>query len=286
VAQPVLHFSPANGFPAPCYAAMLAPLRRHYRVGFIETLGTDPRYPPTEGWPHLVEQLIDTLDHEYRGEPVYGVGHSLGAYLSFLAAVRRPALFRAIVMLDAPVIGTFKGRALGAVKRLGIVERVTPAGMTRERRSVWTSREEARAHFRSKKLFRHFAEECLEDYVQHGLAGAPGRFRLRIDPEIEYRIYRTIPHAMGRSLGALKVPAGFIGGVDSDALRRRPRLRSPRSSASFIAPSLRNGRSSAMRAALRALSGPAEAARAARLAAAQGEPPKDSPPWPGTASWS
>ena len=217
---PVIHFSHANGFPAPCYEAMLAPLRRRHRVGAIEAIGTDPRYPPTEGWPHLVEQLIDALERDYDGEPVVGVGHSLGAYLSFIAAARRPALFRAIVMLDAPVIGAFKGRALGAVKRLGIVDRVTPAGMTRERRSVWTTREEAKAHFRSKKLFRHFTEECLEHYVQHGLAGAPGRFRLRIDPQIEYQIYRTIPHDMNRYLRSLEVPAGFVGGVDSDVLRR------------------------------------------------------------------
>ena len=220
MAQPILHFSHANGFPGPCYEAMLAPLRRRYRVGYIEAIGTDPRYPPTEGWPHLVEQLIDSLEREYGGEPVFGVGHSLGAYLSFLAAVRRPELFRAIVLLDAPVIGAFKGRALGVVKRLGMVDRVTPAGMTRERRSVWTTREEARAHFRSKKLFRNFTDECLEHYVRYGLAGAPGRYRLLIDPEIEYRIYRTIPHDMGRHLPALKLPAGFVGGEQSDVLRR------------------------------------------------------------------
>ena len=220
MARPVLHFSHANGFPAPCYAAMLEPLAQRYRIGWIEAIGTDPRYPPTEGWPLLVEQLIGALERGYGGEPVFGVGHSLGAYLSFLAAARRPELFRAIVMLDAPVIGALKGRALGAVKKLGIVDRVTPAGMTRERRSEWASRDEAKAHFRSRRLFRDFTERCLEDYVQHGLAGEPGRYRLRIDPEIEYRIYRTIPHGMHRQLRALKVPAGFVGGVDSDVLRR------------------------------------------------------------------
>ena len=217
---PILHFSHANGFPAPCYEAMLAPLRARYRVGWIEAIGTDPRYPPTEGWPRLVDQLLDTLERDYGGEPVFGVGHSLGAYLSFLAAARRPALFRAIVMLDAPVIPALKGRALGAVKRLGIVDRVTPAGMTRERRSEWPSREEAKAHFRSRRLFRGFTEACLEDYVRHGLVGGPAHYRLRIDPDIEYRIYRTIPHDMRRHLRALRVPAGFIGGVDSDVLRR------------------------------------------------------------------
>ncbi|MEX2198748.1 MAG: alpha/beta hydrolase [Burkholderiales bacterium] len=217
---PVLHFSHANGFPAPCYAAMLAPLAHHFCIGWIEALGTDPRYPPTEGWPHLVEQLIDTVEREYHGEPVCGVGHSLGAYLSFLAAARRPELFRAIVMLDAPILGTLQGRGLGAAKRLGIVDRVTPAGMTRERRQEWPSREEALAHFRSRRLFRDFTDECLEDYVRHGLVGKPGRYTLRIDPEIEYRIYRTLPHDMRRQLRALRVPAGFIGGVDSEVMRR------------------------------------------------------------------
>lgn len=218
--KPVLHFSHANGFPAPCYAAMLEPLASRYRVGWIEAIGTDPRYPPTEGWPALIEQLIDTLEREYGGEPVCGVGHSLGAYLSFLAAARRPELFRAIVMLDAPVIGGLQGRGLGAAKRLGIVDRVTPAGMTRERRSEWASREEAKAHFRTRRLFRHFTERCLDDYVRYGLTGRPGHYRLRIDPEIEYRIYRTIPHGMAASLKDLTVPAGFVGGQQSEVLRR------------------------------------------------------------------
>jgi len=124
VSLPILHFSHANGFPAPSYAQMLEPLRARYRLGWVEAIGTDPRYPPTEGWPHLVQQLIDTLERDYGGEPVIGLGHSVGAYLSFLAAARRPELFRAVVMLDAPVIPAFKGHALHAVKRLGIVDDV------------------------------------------------------------------------------------------------------------------------------------------------------------------
>ena len=218
--RPILQFSHANGFPASCYAAMHAPLARRYRIGAVDAIGTDPRYPVTEGWPLLVEQLIDTLVREYRGEPVCGVGHSLGAYLTFLAAVRRPELFRAVVMMDAPVIGPVKGRLLGATKRIGIVDRVTPAGATRDRRAEWQSREQAKAHFRTRKLFRHFTEQCLEDYVQHALTGKEGHFRLKIDPATEYQVYRTIPHDMGRHLHELKVPAGFVGGTHSDVVRR------------------------------------------------------------------
>jgi pimeloyl-ACP methyl ester carboxylesterase len=196
---------------------MLAPLSQDYTVTFSQAIGMDPRYPPTEGWPHLVEQLLDEIEPI---APVYGVGHSLGGYLNFLAAVQRPELFRAIVLLDAPIIGAFRGSMLGATKRLGIVDRVTPAAATRERRSTWSSREEARAHFRGRALFRHFAEQCLEDYLTHGLVRQGNTFRLRIDPAIEYQIYRTIPHDMMRHLPKLRVPAVFIGGAQSDVVRR------------------------------------------------------------------
>jgi pimeloyl-ACP methyl ester carboxylesterase len=196
---------------------MLAPLSQDFTVTFSEAIGMDPRYPPSEGWPHLVEQLVDEIEPI---APVYGVGHSLGGYLNFLAAVQRPELFRAIVLLDAPIIGAFRGSMLGATKRLGIVDRVTPAGATRDRRSRWPSREEARAHFASRPLFRHFSAACLDDYVNHGLLERDGALHLRIDPAIEYQIYRTIPHDMMRHLPKLRVPAAFIGGAASDVVRR------------------------------------------------------------------
>lgn len=199
---------------------MLGELEPHFRIGAIEAIGTDPRYPVTERWLHLVEQLEDEIERRWPGERVFGVGHSLGGYLSFLAAVRRPELFRAIVLLDAPILGPLKGTLLGATKRFGIVDRVTPAGATRERRSAWPSREEAKAHLRSRRLFQRFDEQCLEDYVRHALVPRHGQWQLRIDPELEYRIYRSIPHDMAKHLARLRVPAGFVGGTESDVLRR------------------------------------------------------------------
>ena len=198
---------------------MLSGLKKDFTVSFVDAIGTDPRYPPTEGWPHLVDQLLNFLEENFPSDPVYGVGHSLGGYLNYLAAVRRPELFRAIVLLDAPIIGPVRGSMLGATKRLGIVDRVTPAGGTRDRRSTWRTREEAKAHFRIRKLFRNFTARCLDDYVSHGLV-ENHELRLKIDPAIEYQIYRTIPHDMMRHLPKLRVPAVFIGGAESDVVRR------------------------------------------------------------------
>lgn len=98
---PLLQFSHANGFPAACYRVFLDALSDRFDVRAVPCIGHDPRYPVTDGWPRLVDKLIAAI--ETHGRPVIGVGHSLGGMLSFLAAVQRPALFHAVILLDAPL---------------------------------------------------------------------------------------------------------------------------------------------------------------------------------------
>lgn len=214
-----LHFLHANGFPSSSYRAMFAALERRFEVDAIEKLGHDPAYPVTDGWPHLVAQLVDKLDSR-RGPPVIGVGHSLGAYVTFMAATLRPALFRAVIMIDAPIIYGWKGTAFGMIKRLGLADRVTPAGATRDRRAEWPSRAEARAHLGSRALFRGFDPRCLADYVRAGTVRKANGVRLAYDPAVEYEIYRTTPHDLEAYLPRFVVPGGMLLGRDSDVVRR------------------------------------------------------------------
>ena len=214
----ILHFSHANGFPAACYRKMFSYLESGFEIRYVDTIGHDPRHPVTDSWPHLVSELIEHV--ERHGEPVLGVGHSLGGYLTALAALKRPALFRAIILLDSPILDRWKGAVFRVVKRFGLADRVTPAGITRDRRAVWASSDEAFAHFRNKRAFRDFDAECLRDYVTLGMRPAPEGVRLAFDPSIEYRIYRAFPHTLARELPALRVPAGFICGRESEDARQ------------------------------------------------------------------
>jgi pimeloyl-ACP methyl ester carboxylesterase len=173
----------------------------------------------SEGWPHLVAELIDRITGAY-GQPVFAAGHSLGGFLTLRAAVRRPELFRAVIVMDSPIPRRWSGTALQMVKRLGLVDRVTPAGVTRGRRAHWASVAEAMAHFRAKRNFRDFDAECLRDYVTLGMQRSADGVRLAFDPDIEYRIYRTLPHDLVRDLPALAVPAGFVCGEESSEMRR------------------------------------------------------------------
>ena len=219
MSRDALHFSHANGFPAACYRKFFSYLEPDFRIGSINCIGHDPAYPVTDGWPHLVAQLIDHLSAHGRA-PVVGVGHSLGGYLTFMAAVQRPELFKCIVLLDAPIIGYFQGTAFGMLKRLGLADRITPARATRERRRDWPSVEDMVAHFRRRKIFRHFDPDCLRDYATLGTERVAGGVRLLFDPEIEYSIYRSMPHDLVYYCSRLKVPGGFIGGRHSNVLRQ------------------------------------------------------------------
>jgi pimeloyl-ACP methyl ester carboxylesterase len=106
------------------------------------------------------------------------------------------------------------------VKRFGLADRVTPAGLTRDRRSEWASADQAYAHFRNKRVFRNFDPECLRDYATLGMVPSPGGVRLVFDPGIEYRIYRTFPHGLAEELPRLRVPAGVICGSESAESKR------------------------------------------------------------------
>lgn len=234
--KPRLQFSHANGFPAPCYRVFLDALASHFDVRHVDRFGHDPRFPVTDGWRHLAEELI--ADIERRGAPVIGVGHSLGGYVSVIAAARRPDLFRAVILLDAPILSRFQGSALAFVKRIGLIDRVTLAGTTRGRRREWPSAEAALEHLRPKPLFRHFDPRCLDDYIRFGMEVHAGGVRLVFDTEIEYSIYRTLPHDIARFARRLQMPAGLIAGTRSDLLERVS-LRT--SSAHFTIASIEGG---------------------------------------------
>ncbi|WP_043175819.1 alpha/beta fold hydrolase, partial [Burkholderia ambifaria] len=191
----ILHFSHANGFPASTYRTIFAELADDYELRYIERIGHDRRYPVTRDWPHLVEQLLDDIGGRYE-RPVWLVGHSLGGYLSLMAALKKPQWVRGVVMIDSPIIAGWRAGALRASQWAGLDERLSPAAATRNRRTRWTSRDEVWRHFHEKPAFARWDERMLSDYIDYGIpqAGADGERTLAFDRQVEYLIYRTLPH--------------------------------------------------------------------------------------------
>lgn len=222
--QPTIVFSHANGFPAGTYRQLFEPWHAAgWRVLAVPRFGHDPQYPVTSNWPHLRNQLLDFITREAPGGPVALVGHSLGGYLSLLAACRRPAVASAVVLLDSPVLAGWRAHSVQVLKLTRAIGRVSPGRVSRRRRHQWPSAEAARAHFAAKSVFARWAPGVLDDYVAAGLEADPaGGVRLAFRREIETRLYDTLAHNMGAVVHRHppRCPVWFIGGTRSTELHQ------------------------------------------------------------------
>lgn len=226
-------FSHANSFPLGTYGVLLRSLRaRGHQVRGVERFGHDPAYPVTSNWPHLVQQLADFAgpEIERHGRGAWLVGHSLGGFLSVLCAARHPQLgghpLRGVVLLDSPVLGGWRARALELAKRTQLVGALSPGKISRKRRNAWPDAQAALDHFVHKKAFARWDSQVLRDYIEHGTHDEhtpQGQRRvLDFDRDVETAIYNTLPHHLDRVLRQhpLRCPVAFIGGTESAEMKQ------------------------------------------------------------------
>jgi pimeloyl-ACP methyl ester carboxylesterase len=211
VDKPILHFAHANGFPAGCYNKLLGFLSQDYTVIAIEQMGHNSHYPVDDNWESLTRELIDYVERNAGGSAIIGIGHSLGGILTFLAAYRRPELFKGIIMLDPPLAYGTLAFSLYLAKKLGLMERVKIVAQTKRRRTQWASREEAEAYFKKKSPFNNFDSDCLRDYVRYGTMENKSGVNLCFDVNVETNIFRTTPHNLN-FLGNKGIPGSVVVG--------------------------------------------------------------------------
>jgi len=220
---PAIVFSHANGFPAGTYRVLFEAWRAAgYSVHAAEKFGHDVQFPVTSNWPHLRDELLHCIEWE-AAMPVWLVGHSMGGYLSVLAASRRLELVRGVVLLDAPILGGLVAQMVRLGKATGAVERYSPGNVSVRRRQHWPDAEAALAHYAAKPAFARWAPEVLRDYIACGVQPAAGGGHcLAFRREVETAIYNTVPHHMSALLRRhpLQCPVAFVGGTHSVENRR------------------------------------------------------------------
>ncbi len=231
--MPLIIFSHANSFPASTYRVLFRSLRsRGFTVKAIDKLGHDPAYPVTDNWPHLAKQVaaFAAAEIEKAGEAAFLVGHSLGGFLSLMAAARQPQMgghgVAGVVLLDSPLVGGWRSTALQVGKLTPMMEKMSPAGVSKTRRTHWPSREAALLAFQAKKAFARWEPQVLKDYIEHGMDididGDGAQCVLGFNREIETAIYNTVPHNLESLLRRhrLQCPVAFIGGTHSREMKQ------------------------------------------------------------------
>lgn len=223
--KPLIHFAHANGIPSATYVSLRQALAKDFDLIDIPTIGIDERYPVTNHWPYLVNQLIDSITLQAQGRPVIGVGHSLGGALTLMAARKKPALFSQVIMLDPPlVLGAF-AFVVHLTKALStpLTDRLSPAGRSLKRRDHWDSRQTAAQALRTRGMFKSFAQPDFDAYIRHGLRedDIRGGVTLTIPKMVEVEIFRTNPSWGWLPQRPPQVPTALIVGRDSEFLKMR-----------------------------------------------------------------
>ena len=156
------------------------------------------------------------------GEPVWLVGHSLGGFLSLMAAAQRPALAKGVVLIDSPLVGGWRSRMVGLAKTTQLVGSISPGAISRKRRNSWPDADAALEHFRHKKAFVRWDPQVLQDYVDDFLEDAEGKRVLAFDRDIETAFYNTLPDNLDKLLARhpIKCPVTFIGGDQSAEMKQ------------------------------------------------------------------
>jgi pimeloyl-ACP methyl ester carboxylesterase len=222
-----LHFAHANGFPPGTYRKLVEELTKSHHV---YSMSARPLWPDVQpqvlrGWSPLAEDLRAQLGR--RGmRDIVGVGHSLGAVTSLLAAASDPGLFSAIIAVDPLILTGAHSLFWGTVKAVGLDGRVGIVRGARRRRELWSDRDQVRSSYSSKKIFAGWDPEVLEDYLDTGMVDlGDGGVRLRYPKEWEAKIFAAAPHNLWPELRKVSVPTLFVQGEHSDTFVDAARLR-------------------------------------------------------------
>jgi pimeloyl-ACP methyl ester carboxylesterase len=217
---PQLHFAHANGYPPECYKRMLTPLLEDYRVTAVyhRPLWHDGRPQELKSWRELADDLLLLFDSQGIAD-VIGVGHSLGAVVTMYAALQRPELFRALILIEPVFLMpamlqqvALRGAPLGA-------EDFDLVRIANSRRNSWSSRQEAFDHFRPKRVFARLSDDALWDYVYYGLRKEDnGDITLTYSAEWEAMIYALPPTDVWDLLPQVTHPTLALRGGETDTL--------------------------------------------------------------------
>ncbi|GAB4430656.1 MAG: alpha/beta hydrolase [Anaerolineales bacterium] len=219
---PELLFLHANGYPPDCYRPLFKRLAQtHHVTAMVQRpLWPDSRPEDMKDWRLLTDDLLRHLD-AHHPRPIACVGHSMGGIALLRAALREPARFQAIVLLDPVLFPPYFIRLWQFFFALRLGEHVHPLVRgAKHRRRQFNNLERLFAGYRKKPVFQYMDDESLKAYIE-GIACQTdeGYYQLCYSPEWEIRIYVTgvwRDMELWRGLPKLTVPTLIVQGMETD----------------------------------------------------------------------
>jgi pimeloyl-ACP methyl ester carboxylesterase len=208
-----LHFYHANGFPLGVYSPFLSALASVFSISALENRSTWPGMgEPTkrENWQLYAADLIAFIEEHCDG-PVIGLGHSMGATSTVLAARQRPDLFRALVLIEPAMVPAAVATILHHGPRR-LVNNIGFIKSTWKKRDQWPDRKTFISDYRKHSLYAKFSEEGFQALHDHGVVDHDdGSVRLGFPKQWEAHNYSRAPNLM-KILPDLNMPCVAVRG--------------------------------------------------------------------------
>lgn len=204
---PRLLLAHANGFNATSYRQFLSPLASHFEIIAPDTRGHGLSQIPLDpkalrDW-HIFAMDLATLASRLEPRPTFFVGHSMGAICGLLSAAFHGFDLQGLAMIE-PVFMPSWFYTVPHLPGGAWAYQFNPmSNAARSRREYWDNRDQVYARYKDKRLFAHWAEGALADYLETGLIDEDTGVRLACHPDWEAAIFASHAHNPWAALRAL-----------------------------------------------------------------------------------
>lgn len=217
---PAAHFQHASGLCAGTYTPFLAYLAGQLHLiasdfrGHGDSAALDPLR--IRSWDPFRDDLT-TLVATRLAPPVVGIGHSMGAMVTLMAAAAEPQLFSALILIEPVFFPRTTLLRYRLMRLVGLMKYRRIARSARRRKRLFASRAVAYERFAAGRgIFRGWPPEFIQAYLTHAFRSLDGRrIALKCDPEFESRIYETVPLISGSRFRRVACPVLALRGAHS-----------------------------------------------------------------------
>lgn len=231
---PPAHFLHGNGFCAGTYTPFLRYLLDDLHIVASDVRGhgasTHASGRRIRHWRIFAED-VQSMVRSTLTPPVIGMGHSLGAVSTYIAAALAPRLFAALVLIDPVIFPKTVLWKIALAKHLGLRSWFPPAKSARRRRTKFRDKQSALQRFTAGRgIFKTWSPEFVEAYLECGLLEKDGKTAvLRCDPELEAQIFEAVPldvwsYAAGIQCPVLMLRGEYSGSLSIESARRLEKI--------------------------------------------------------------
>ena len=212
-----IHILHGTGFSAMTMAAMASQLPTDSSIWITDVPGHGLSTQPTTrmpSWQKMADTVADAIYQQANVKmngPLIGVGHSMGAILTLLAAAKYPDLFSEIILLD-PVL--FKNEMIIAqqlMRATGIWRHRELVKSVSNRTAKWSSLEVMKSEIASKSFYRPWHEQVINDYCQYSTTlNRDNSVELSCSPKWEASIFGSYPKGLWQAVRKISLPVNIL----------------------------------------------------------------------------